>query len=68
MAASDDERSTYREAAGRLDDRVTVMAPLDESDGPVFLDAVHTNEAGAGQVAEALYDDIRPALAGPTSG
>ena len=68
VAASDDERSTYREAAGRLDDRVTVMAPLDESDGPVFLDAVHTNEAGAGQVAEALYDDIRPALAGPTSG
>jgi hypothetical protein len=68
VAASDDERSTYREAASRLDERVTVMQALDESDGPVFLDAVHTNEAGARQVAEALYDDIRPALSGSASG
>jgi lysophospholipase L1-like esterase len=63
VAASADANSTYRDAASRLAPGVVVLGPLGDAGGPVFLDGVHTNEAGARQVAEALYEQMAPALA-----
>ena len=64
VAASGDAHSTYRDAASRLTPGVVVLPALDGSDGPVFMDGVHTNEAGARQVAEDLYGELEPTLAG----
>ena len=43
-------------------DVVDLGGALDPEDGPIYLDAVHTNEQGAEVVAAALYRRVQPLL------
>lgn len=64
VASTRNRNSIYLEAARRLETDVTVLEALDEGAGPVFLDAVHTNEEGARQTAALLHESLQPILSG----
>jgi lysophospholipase L1-like esterase len=58
------QRAAYRAASNGLPSTVHDLSHIyDSSTKPYFFDDVHTNEAGAALVAEAIYDQIRPLIA-----
>lgn len=67
--ASTDPQSTYSAATRGLPEHVIdLSAALDDPTEAVWLDDLHTNEAGAGLVAAALYEALRPELERLASG
>ena len=52
-------------ATARIDDSVVDLSSiLQTDDAPFFYDAVHTNEAGAALLGDAIYADLKATLAG----
>lgn len=58
-----DDRSIYAEVTRALPEQVTdVTDAYDGASSPVYLDGVHTSEAGAALLAAAIYAQLRPDL------
>lgn len=57
------DSADYRALARRMaPETIDLTRVLDDLDEPVYVDVIHTNELGARLVAEAMWDDLRPAV------